>query len=296
MAVLDTRNRKRKDATDLAAPNSRGVTPSLERNLDEFLKSLGDVLIDITALEVNTMVVEQITGEKFIPWEAYRDIYAISEVYLEQQGIHKSLCDRYIKLRKNLELEYTLLLTDPTSEFYDQTVVNSAREDDQILTDPTLELHELQTRLPDPIKPSSLEEILKVRKVLSDSRFLRSLRKMSELKTALDCRNKALHRKQDEQPGYAKSDVLQKAVTTDIIYAQTVIQLDGDIINRYSQEIIDHPHRDVILQLHREGVTAGEKQWRGLLEFIIGLVQASLQRGLGKDLFPWTSSKQQTQK
>jgi hypothetical protein len=296
MAVLDTRNRKRKDATDLAAPNSRGVTPSLERNLDEFLKSLGDVLIDITALEVNTMVVEQITGEKFIPWEAYRDIYAISEVYLEQQGIHKSLCDRYIKLRKNLELEYTLLLTDPTSEFYDQTVVNSAREDDQILTDPTLELPELQTRLPDPIKPSSLEEILKVRKVLSDSRFLRSLRKMSELKTALDCRNKALHRKQDEQPGYAKSDVLQKAVTTDIIYAQTVIQLDGDIINRYSQEIIDHPHRDVILQLHREGVTAGEKQWRGLLEFIIGLVQASLQRGLGKDLFPWTSSKQQTQK
>jgi len=294
--VLDTRNRKRKDATDLAAPNSRGVTPSLERNLDEFLKSLGDVLIDITALEVNTMVVEQITGEKFIPWEAYRDIYAISEGYLEQQGIHKSLCDRYIKLRKNLELEYTLLLTDPTSEFYDPTVVNSAREDDQILTDPTLELPELQTRLPDPIKPSSLEEILKVRKVLSDSRFLRSLRKMSELKTALDCRNKALHRKQDEQPGYAKSDVLQKAVTTDIIYAQTVIQLDGDIINRYSQEIIDHPHRDVILQLHREGVTAGEKQWRGLLEFIIGLVQASLQRGLGKDLFPWTSSKQQRQK
>lgn len=294
--MLDTRNRKRKDATDLAAPNSRGVTPSLERNLDEFLKSLGDVLIDITALEVNTMVVEQITGEKFIPWEAYRDIYAISEVYLEQQGIHKSLCDRYIKLRKNLELEYTLLLTNPTSEFYEPTVVNSAREDDQILTDPTVELHELQTRLPDPIKPSSLEEILKVRKVLSDSRFLRSLRKMSELKTALDCRNKALHRKQDEQTGYAKSDVLQKAVTTDIIYAQTVIQLDGDIINRYSQEIIDHPHRDVILQLHREGVTAGEKQWRGLLEFIIGLVQASLQRGLGKDLFPWTSSKQQTQK
>lgn len=289
--MIDTRNRKRKDATDLAAPNSRGVTPSLERNLDEFLKSLGDVLIDITALEVNTMVVEQITGEKFIPWEAYRDIYAISEVYLEQQGIHKSLGDRYIKLRKNLELEYTLLLTDPTSEFYDPTVVNSAREDDQILTDPTVELPELQTRLPDPIKPSSLEEILKVRKVLSDSRFLRSLRKMSELKTALDCRNKALHRKQDEQPGYAKSDVLQKAVTTDIIYAQTVIQLDGDIINRYSQEIIDHPHRDVILQLHREGVTAGEKQWRGLLEFIIGLVQASLQRGLGKDLFPWTSSK-----
>jgi hypothetical protein len=40
-----------------------------------------------------------------------------------------------------------------------------------------------------------------------------------------------------------------------MIYAQTVIQLDGDVINRYSQEIFDHPHREVILQIHREGVT-----------------------------------------
>jgi hypothetical protein len=70
------------------------------------------------------------------------------------------------------------------------------------------------------------------------------------------------------------------------------MQLDGDVINRYSQEIVDHPHRDVILQIHREGVTASEKQWRGLLEFIIGLVQISLQRGSGKNISPLDSSKQ----
>jgi fructosamine-3-kinase len=51
---------------------------------------LGEVLIDITALEVNTMVVERITGDKFIAWEAYRDIYPISQDYLEQQEIHES--------------------------------------------------------------------------------------------------------------------------------------------------------------------------------------------------------------
>jgi hypothetical protein len=112
------------------------------------------------------------------------------------------------------------------------------------------------------------------------------LRKVSELKTALDNRNKALYRKLAQQPGYVKPEVLQKAVTTDMIYAQTVIQLDGDVINRYSQEILDHPHRDVILQIHKEGVTAGEKQWRGLLEFVIGLVQASLQWNSGKDGSP----------
>jgi hypothetical protein len=144
----------------------------------------------------------------------------------------------------------------------------------------------MRSRLPDPINPANSGEFLKARQVLNNSRFLRSLRKISELKAALDNRNKALLRKRNEQLGRIAPDVLQKAVTTDLIYAQTVIQLDGDIINRYSQEILDHPHREVILQIHQEGVAAGEKQWRGLLEFIIGLVQATLQRRSSKNGSP----------
>ncbi len=284
--MIETRNRKGKEITTLPEANGRRFTPGLGRNLDEFLQSLGEVLIDITALEVNTMVVERITGDKFIAWEAYRDIYPISQQYLEQQGIHQSLLERYIELRKNLELEYALLLSDPTSEFYDPTVLESATDGNQILTNPTLELHEMRSRLPDPINPTNSGEILKVRELLNNSRFLRSLRKISELKAALDNRNKALLRKRNEQLGRIAPDVLQKAVTTDLIYAQTVIQLDGDIINRYSQEILDHPHREVILQIHQEGVAAGEKQWRGLLEFIISLVQATLQRSSGKNGAP----------
>ncbi|HEY9635722.1 MAG TPA: hypothetical protein V6D14_20120 [Coleofasciculaceae cyanobacterium] len=284
--MSSTRNRNRKEITDLPAQSNRRFTPQLNRNFDEFLQSLGEVLIDITALEVNTMVVEQITGDKFIPWEAYRDIYPISQEYLEQQGIHESLRDRYIDLRKTLELEYTLLLTDPNSEFYDPNVLDLAAQDDQILTNPTIELHEIQTRLPDPTRLTNPDEILKAQRLLHDSRFLRKLRKISELKAVLDCRNRAILRKQAELPVNVKPELLQKAVLTDIIYAQTVIQLDGEVINRYSQEIFDHPHREIILQIHRDGVTAGEKQWRGLLEFIIGLVQATLQRGSGKDVHP----------
>jgi hypothetical protein len=291
-ALTNTRNRNRNELSDLSAPSNRPVPPGLGRTLNDFLQSLGEVLVDITALEVNTMVVAQITGDKFIPWEAYRDIYAISQDYLEQQEIHESLCDRYLELRKNLELEYTLLLTNPTSEFYDPSVLNSARGEGQMLTDPTVEMHDIKTRLPDPIQPTSPEDILKAQRVLEDSHFLRSLRKISELKAALDNRNKALLKKQAEQEGYIKSEVLQKAVKTDMIYAQTVIQLDGDIINRYSQEIFDHPHRDTILLIHKEGVLAGERQWRGLLEFIINLVQGSLQRASSREFLPWNSPKQ----
>lgn len=280
--MTNARNRNKREITDLPAPNSRRSTPGLGRNLDEFLQSLGEVLIDITALEVNTMVVERITGDKFVAWEAYRDIYPISEDYLERQEIHESLRDRYIDLRKTMELEYTLLLSDPKSDFYDQSILDSAKQDNQILTNPTVELHEMQTRLPNPIRSTSPEEILKAQRLLHDGRFLRSLRKLSELKAALDSRNKALLRKQDELPGNVKPDVLHKAVTTDMIYAQTVLQLDGEVINRYSQEIFDHPHREMLLQIHRDGVIAGQKQWGGLLEFIIDLVQATLQRGSSK--------------
>lgn len=279
MAMLETRNRRRKRIADLPAPNGRSATPALNRNLNEFLQSLGDVLIDSTALEVNTMIVERITGDKFIAWEAYRDIYPICWDYLEQQGIHETLRDRYLELRKTLELEYALLLSDPNSEMYDPAFLNLASEENQILTDPTLELHQIQTQLPNPINPTNSEEILKAQRVLRNSRFLRCLRKLSELKAALDSRNKALYRKQAEQPDDVTPESLHKAVKTDMIYAQTVLQLDGEVINRYSQEILDHPHRDVILHIHREGVIAGEKQWRGLLEFVIGLVQTSLQWG-----------------
>lgn len=282
--MIDTRTRKAKEITNLPESNSKRSTPGLSRNLNEFLQSLGDVLIDITALEVNTMVVERITGDKFIAWQAYRDIYPISEEYLEQQGVDVSLRDRYLELRKNLELAYTLILADATSEFYDPNVLQLATEEKQILTDPTVKWQEIYTRLPNPTNSTGSAEILKTQQILQNCRFLRSLRKISELKAALDNRNRALQRRQDEQL-YTDSEAVMEPVLTDLIYAQTVIQLDGEIINRYSQEIFAHPHREAILGIHQQGVIASEKQWRGLLEFIIGLVQTTLQRGGAKNSY-----------
>lgn len=280
--MIDTKMRKGKEVSNLPELNNRYSTPSLSRNLNDFLESLGEVLVEITALEVNTMVVEQITGDKFIAWEAYRDLYPISDEYLEDQGVEPSLRDRYLQLRKNLELEYTLILADSKSEFYDPNVLQLITEPKQILSDPNVELSEIYTRLPNPLNSTNPAEVLKVQEILHNCRFLRCLRKISELKTALDNHNKAIKRKRDQQLIYA-DEVATSPVLTDLIYAQTVIQLDGDILNRYSQEIFDHPRRELILQIHQEGVTASEKQWRGLLEFIIGLVQLTLQRGALKN-------------
>ena len=253
--------RHKSESANLAISHSQKSTPNLARNLDRFLMSLDEVLIDITALEVNTMVVDYISGDKFSAWETYRSIYPISPDYLEEEGIDESLRDRYLDLRINLEQEYSLILTNPNSEFFDPKLLNN----------PSPRFPKTPTRLPNPIHPKNPEDIFKAQRLLTNCRFLRCLRKIAEIKMGLDNRNQKLLSNPANQ--------LDNAIITDTIYAQTIIQLDGDVINRYSQDLFHHPQREVLLELHRDGVMASEKQWRGLLEFIIGLLQVTLQRG-----------------
>ncbi|AFZ12796.1 hypothetical protein Cri9333_1914 [Crinalium epipsammum PCC 9333] len=245
--------------------NNQSAAPRIEKNLKDFMKSLSDVLLDITALEVNTMVVDQITGNKFIPWQVYRDVYPISRQYLERKGVDESLRDRYLSLRKQLEVEYCLLLTEENP---------SAIRDTRILTDPSATLDQIETQLPNPLNPGATPtEIRAIQDLLEDGRFLRTLRKIAELKAALDNRNKVLSQK----PAEGLED-LDDDLVSDLIYAQTVIQLDGDIINRFNKRLFDSKYQDVILQIHQEGVITGDKQWRGLLEFIVNMVQSMLAR------------------
>jgi len=258
--------------------NSRDIIPNLRPKFHNFLQSLSDVLIDITALEVNTMVVDQITGTKFIPWQAYRDVYPICKPYLERMGIHPSLHARYLSLRKQIEIEYCLYrVEDVVGQDASQL-----REFVRVLSDPTAELDLQKTKLPNPLNPSANPsvEIKRIQTLLDDGRFLRSLRKVDELKAALDNRNEALKNSE-----IAASENPEEEVTTDIIYAQSVIQLDGDIINRYHEKLFQHEHKDIILDIHRQGVTAGEKQWHGLLEFMVNMVESLVNQRSIKNIF-----------
>lgn len=246
-----------------------------ERALNDFVRSLSDVLVDITALEVNTMVVGRITGKKFVAWDTYRELFQIDETWHHNDAIHHSLRDRYVALRKDLELEYILLICDPNSELFDPTTQERGLAQEErlrILKDTDTSLTVTNSQLPNPLQVHNTDELQRVQQLLDNGRFSRILRKMSELKAGLDNRNRALMQVQDLNPGTSTTQH-EAAVKTDLIYAQTVIQLDGDIINRYSQEVLTHPQRDLILNIHKESVTAGEAQWRGLLGFVLELAQ-----------------------
>ncbi|MGB3692440.1 MAG: hypothetical protein WA865_18010 [Spirulinaceae cyanobacterium] len=257
---------------------------SLQKSLNDFVASMGNVLTDITALEVNTMVVDHISGDKFMPWKTYQDIYAIDRSYLKQHEVHQSLWEPYMELRKELELNYISLLGDPDSSLYSPQKVASMKGESEAISDPNGTMEEMVTGLPNPFDQETIQAQADIRSLFADSRFLRCLRKMGELKTALDNRNRSLIEETAEHESYVTSEVIENTVKTDIIYAQTVIQLDGDIINRFSDKIFDHPHRDLILQIHKISVENGEKEWRGLLGFVIDIVQTGLEKGIGTGL------------
>ena len=218
-----------------------------------------NLLENMTAVEISTVIVEEIVDEIFIPWEVYQAIYYLSSSSLEQSSIDLSLRSHYLQLRRQLELAYCLLLSDPNSRLYKRTLVAEIKRDLPILTRQDSQWQTLTTRLPEPLPSSRFQSMSKVNKLLSDRAFINILRQLNKRKIALDQRDRILHRSS------LPNDI------TNSTYAQTSLQLDGKIINRYSQAILERSDRHLLLQLHEQSTTAGEQQWRGLIKFMLML-------------------------
>jgi hypothetical protein len=262
-AIFPNRQEREKSGAAALAKRDR-----LQKRLDRSLDFLSDLLGELSGLEVNTTIVEEIAEEQSIPWEIYQAIYPISQSYLEQLNIHPSLRDRYLNLRRQLELEYVLLLSNPHSDLYNPSLAVHLNRDLSLLAQPNSDWETIPTRLPPPFPTENTESISAVQQLLHDYYFLRVLRKLGDAKMALDKRNQYLWQSDSEElsPPYDKI-VGAKEIT----YAQTLIGLDGKIVNRYCQDLLTHPHKDLILAIHKEGVRVGEQQWRGLLEFILNI-------------------------
>jgi hypothetical protein len=218
-----------------------------------FKESLNETLLEISALEINTEIVKDITPNHFIPWEAYQEIYLITKDYLQQKRIEESFWDRYLDLRYKLELEYALLLTNPASDLYKPNTVLP------ILTEPNLDWEQYEKRLPSPFNSDNPEIIIEIQILLKQPSFLRSLRKLGNIKSSLDLYHNNLTSKNKENQGF---------------FAQTIIQLDGNIINRYSPELLKHPQQKLLFTLHQKSVTEAEKQWEGLLQLLVRLIKS----------------------
>ncbi|MDF5739656.1 MULTISPECIES: hypothetical protein [unclassified Nostoc] len=255
--------------------------------LQKLVSSVHGLVDDITALEVNTMVVEQITGAKFNAWQAYQEIYSINDKdYFDVKGIPnpkkltepektqaQELRDSYTSLFSQLEREYFYILLEQSTENsedsritqYQDRLKYKVEHKSNIIEDDPVYIKLARPILPSPTPIADEEDNnqknlrrrwQEIEELLNNDKFIRTLRKMAELRAALDGGNIT-------------------SVNIDVIYAQTVMQLDGDIISRYHKKLFELPEgdRDLILKIHNEGIVAGEKQWRGTLDFLISIVQ-----------------------
>lgn len=263
--------------------NNQDIVPSETKNkaislLDKLVSSVKVLVEDITALEVNTMVVDKISASKFNAWEAYQEIYSINDQeYFTEKGIpdDDNLRNRYKSLFAQLEKEYfyILLETDEKNpkvqQYYKRLEYlkksNRVAQEQTIEADPKhLELARPILPAPSPIVDQQEEQEdnwdqrrVEIQFMLKNDKFVRTLRKMAELKAALNGAN--IH----------SPDI-------DVIYVQTVMQLDGDIITRYHKDLftLSQDAKDLIVKAHNEGVISGEKQWRGTLSFLIDLIKS----------------------
>ncbi|MEH2192653.1 MAG: hypothetical protein V7K98_08425 [Nostoc sp.] len=268
---------------DRNVPQPQDIQHQARGLLNNLVSSVQTLVSDITALEVNTMIVDRINASKFNAWEAYQEIYSIHDPdYFKAKGIPEEgsqaqeLHKRYKSLFNQLEREYFYLLLEEGSDFYnpqDERITRYRQRLEYAKKHKAnlVETDEENVKLAEPILPAPapvlddkdgnnqedwIETFKEIQRLLNNDKFLRTLRKMYELKAALDGGNVT-------------------SIKTDIIFAQTVMQLDGDIITRYHKELfnLSEDAKNLIINTHNQGVVSGEKQWRGTFSFLISLVQ-----------------------
>lgn len=201
--------------------------------VNSFLESFQDAVEDLSALEVNTMIVSEINGLKFNPENAYRALYdLLKKVDCTPDKAYNSVKDQFaqntlVKLKHNLMGSVQDALRGPKQN-----------------RDLTL------TVLPEP--GSQNAQIL-----LENRHFIVTLRKLNELRSLIN-----------------KSDFDEDNIY-DNIYAQTIIQIDGDVMNYFHRRLFADEHieqRNLLLQIHGNAVESGQKNWQGILRLIVDML------------------------
>jgi hypothetical protein len=276
---LDSDPSSTANGTIKPAPQKEGESASL----NNFRETLKEVLEEITSLEVNTMIVGRITMTSFDAKEFYLKL--IEDVmYKTEQGlqdIKESLLNRSTELKKKGVLlpqqtrapmlpkeaqiidEYRAELTSYNQDLESYKDAERDFIDRQSLTDPE---DKIQFRLEQDCYEQLSKQILKLNipkdeatgEIIIDGKTLRSLRKLWEFE--------------------------QSVLNGDRIYAQTKFSLDGDLTNRYLDDLfmpsrskIDPKLAGLVFDLHRQGVENAQKQWAGLIDTCVGLIKNLMQ-------------------
>jgi prolyl oligopeptidase PreP (S9A serine peptidase family) len=234
-------------------------------SLNKFREVIKDVLEEITSLEVNTMIVGSIPITKFDAQEFYTDLIENTMYKTEEglQDIKRSLLERSAELKQKGSS-----LSQSELDHYNQDLeiykrAERAFSDRQNSTDPR---QKEQFEIEQACYEELANKVLKLQipknaegKVITDAPMIRYFRKLWEFE--------------------------QSVLNGERIYAQTRFQLDGDLTNRFVDDLfvpsrskIDPTMAKLVFDLHHQAVENAQKQWTGLITTCVNLV---------KDLMPF---------
>jgi hypothetical protein len=256
-------------------------------SLNSFRETMKDVLEEITSLEINTMIVGQIPMRKFDVKDFYVELIE-NIMYKTEEGLQdvkEALLERSSQLKQK-----GLLLPQQTTT---PLLPKEALLIEGYRAELTQYNHDLETykeaervfneyqNSSDPekknkfdLEQSCYQELakrifkLKIKKdedgeIIADGQMIRYFRKLWEFE--------------------------QYVLNGERIYAQTKFHLDGDLTNRFLDDLfipskskIDPKMAQLVFDLHRQGVENAQKQWSGLIETCVNLV---------KSLMPFRSTK-----
>lgn len=256
-------------------------------SLNSFRETMKDVLEEITSLEINTMIVGQIPMKKFEVKDFYKELVE-NIMYKTEEGLQdvkEALLERSSHLKQK-----GLLLPQQTSA---PLLPQEARIIEEYRAELTQYNQDLETY-------KEAERVFNERKYSTDPEQQNKFELEQSCYQELAKRIFKLHIKKDENGEIIPDGPMiryfrklwefeQYVLNGERIYAQTKFHLDGDLTNRFLDDLfipnkskIDPKMAQLVFELHRQGVENAQKQWSGLIETCVNLV---------KNLMPFRSTK-----
>ena len=260
------------------------VTPTPKKDgdgesttLNEFREVLKDVLQDITSLEITTVIVREIRPTRFDAREFYEQLIKDLTYKTEEglQQVKESLLERSDRLRqrgRSLPQPSAMPLLPE-----DTKLIAQYREDLDIYNYDLEVYKRAEKALSDRLNNTNEFEQECFRRQQECYRELGH--QLSKLEIPLDDKGRVVTDAAMTRFFRELWEYEQSVIKGEKIYAQTRFQLDGDLTNRFIDDLFASSNRmepriaQLIIDLHRQGVENAEKQWSGLINTCLNLVQ-----------------------
>jgi len=258
-----------------AAKDSEGQSTSL----NNFRETLKDVLEEITSLEVNTMIVGNIPMKKFDAKEFYQDLSNNIKYKTEEglQNVKESLLERSTQLKQkgfSLPQQTSTPLLPKEAAVIEQYRAELTRynQDLEVYKEAEFIFNE---------RKNSLDPQEKAKFIVEESCYIELSRQLMKLDIKTDTDGDVIVDAPMIRYFRKLWEFEQSVLNGDRIYAQTKFHLDGDLTNRFIEDLftpnkskIDPKMTQLIFDLHRQGVENAQRQWSGLIETCVNLVKS----------------------